>query len=131
MQVKFSKDFNTTHTKELFRKDIRSTGWWTLKKEKIQKSKADYWVFILYSFDSKISDYVIIKPNELLDIFKKTNRNTDTIHCYITITKNKQAFETRGISKDKRSDAEMELTGTIRDLTQYIDNWDVLEALNK
>src|SRR4051794_14495004 len=54
LQVKFSKDFNTTHAKEIFRPDIRGTGWWTLNSEKIQNSRADLWVFILYSFEKKV-----------------------------------------------------------------------------
>src|SRR5689334_8332018 len=49
LQVKFSKDFSTTHTKEIFRPDIKGAGWWTLNRKKIVSSKSDFWVFILYN----------------------------------------------------------------------------------
>ena len=48
IQVKFSKDFNITHVEENLRKNIKGTGWWTLNKEKIKSSQADYWVFVLF-----------------------------------------------------------------------------------
>jgi len=57
LQVKFSKDFSTTHTKEIFRPDIKGAGWWTLNREKIKKSKADFWVFILYSLEKENSRF--------------------------------------------------------------------------
>ena len=31
LQVKFSKDFSITHTKEIFRPNIRGAGWWVFK----------------------------------------------------------------------------------------------------
>lgn len=46
IQVKFSKDFNTTHVEENLRKNIKGTGWWTLNKEKIESSQSDYWVLL-------------------------------------------------------------------------------------
>jgi len=79
LQVKFSKDFSTTHTKEIFRPDIKGAGWWTLNRAKIRNSNADFWVFILYSLERKTHDFIIIKPSELLNIFDKTGRAANSI----------------------------------------------------
>lgn len=124
IQVKFSKDFNATHINEQIRPNIKGSGWWTLDKEKIRKSPADYWVFILYSFEKKSCDFVIIKPEKLINIFTHLNRNENRVHCYITVTKKNKAFETRGLSKK-----EMQLicvdkiTNRKRDMTKYLNNW--------
>jgi hypothetical protein len=124
LQVKFSKDFSTTHTKEIFRPNIKGTGWWTLDRSKIEKSNADYWVFILYSLERKIHDFIIIKPGKLLTIFKNNNRNENRIHCYITTTIFNTVFETRGLSsKDMELLCSNKLTSPKRDLKVYLNNW--------
>lgn len=132
VQVKFSKDFNVTHVKEQFRPNIKGTGWWTLNKEKIQNSKADFWIFILYSIEKKSHDFIIIKPKNLLKIFSNLDRQGKTLHCYLTVTNNKKAFETRGLSK-----AEMALMcddqyiNSQRDMTEYLNNWThIIDRLN-
>jgi hypothetical protein len=128
IQVKFSKDFNVTHAKEAFRPMIKGVGWWTLNRQKIIDSSADFWVFILYSFEKKSQDFVIIKPSALLRIFDRTGRKEKTIHCYITVTENKKAFETRGL---KETDIELvcsnKFSNSTRDLTKYLNNWTFLK----
>ncbi len=124
IQVKFSKDFNTTHVKEQFRPNIKGTGWWTLNKEKIKNSQADYWIFILYSFEKKSHDFIIIKPKDLLNIFTKLDRQGKTLHCYLTVTKKKKAFETRGLSKsDMALLCDDKYTNNQRDMTKYLNDW--------
>jgi len=49
LQVKYSKDFNLNHETLLINK-LRATGWWSIDREKLIKSKADFWVFVLPSF---------------------------------------------------------------------------------
>lgn len=124
LQVKFSKDFSTTHTKEVFRPNIKGAGWWTLNRDKIKKSQADFWIFILYSLERKTHDFVIIKPSELLDIFDNTNRNVNLIHCYITVTNHNTVFETRGLSdNDMRLICEDKFANNFRDLKKHLNNW--------
>ena len=131
LQVKFSKDFNTTHTKENLRQNIKGTGWWTLVKEKIETSKADYWVFIIYSLERKTHDYIIIKPKKLLDIFKKLKREGKPLHCYLTVTTENKAFETRGLNKIEMKEIyERKYTNIERDVTIYLNNWNpIMEML--
>lgn len=126
LQVKFSKDFSTTHLKEIFRRDIKSIGWWTLNREKLQKSKADFWIFILYSLEEKIRDFVIIKPLELLNIFNNTNRTGNLIHCYIMVTRQyNSAYETRGLNdNDIQQICNNLYKDQYRELTSYLGKWE-------
>jgi hypothetical protein len=124
LQVKFSKDFNTTHAKENLRQNIKGTGWWTLNKEKIENSQADYWVFIIYSLERKTHDYIIIEPKKILDIFKKLKRTNKTLHCYFTVTTGNKAFETRGLKKKEMKELyEGKYTNEERDVTIFLNNW--------
>jgi hypothetical protein len=124
LQVKFSKDFSTTHTKEIFRPIIKGAGWWTLNREKIINSKADYWVFILYSLQNKTHDFVVIKPTTLLTIFNKTSRTANSIHCYITVTNHDTVFETRGLNdNDMQLICSNNFVNPDRDLKEYLNDW--------
>lgn len=66
LQVKFSRDFLATHMPSIFQKPLRACGWWSLNREKIAKSKADFWVFVSIGFERRSTDFVVIKPPELL-----------------------------------------------------------------
>jgi hypothetical protein len=127
IQVKFSKDFNTTHVKENLRKNIKGIGWWTLYEKKIKGSQADYWVFVLYSIKEKTHDYIIIEPKKLLDIFKKLNRTKtkkDRLDCYFTVTTEGKAFETRGLNKKEMKELyKGAYMNTDRDVTEFLNNW--------
>ncbi|RYE41540.1 MAG: hypothetical protein EOP48_23890 [Sphingobacteriales bacterium] len=124
LQVKFSKDFTVTHIKEHFRPTIKGSGWWTLDKGKIENSSADYWVFILYSFESKTNDYVIITPQDLLMMFGKLERESNKIHSYIAVTTTGKAYETRGLSDaEMHSICSSDFSDADRDLTSYLNNW--------
>lgn len=54
IQVKFSKDFLATNMDELFQSGLKSCGWWTLNKKKIEKSNADFWIFVYKVLIQKI-----------------------------------------------------------------------------
>ena len=124
LQVKFSKDFNATAALEILRPNIKGTGWWALNKDKIEKSNAEFWIFILYSLEKKTNDFIIIEPKALLKIFNDLDRKDKTLHCYLTVTNNKKAFETRGLTKiEMQSVCDNTYTNTKRDLTKYLNNW--------
>src|SRR3990172_306839 len=59
LQVKFSKDFLVTHGGPLFQKHLRACGWWTINRDKLQRSPADLWVFVLLGFASRTTDFLI------------------------------------------------------------------------
>ncbi|MGB3870376.1 MAG: hypothetical protein WA937_13055 [Flavobacteriales bacterium] len=124
VQVKFSKDFNVTHAQEQFRPNIKGTGWWTLNKDKIKNSRADYWIFILYSLVDRTHDLIIIKPKELLSMFYKLNRSGDRLQCYLTVTQNGKAFETRDLTKkDRELLCKDKYVNSDRSMTKYLNDW--------
>ena len=65
LQVKFSKDYLGAAGSALS-PGVVSTGWWTFQRKKIAASSADYWVLVLYRFQSRQFDFVVIPPRELL-----------------------------------------------------------------
>jgi len=63
LQVKFSKDFSATHRSPQIQKLV-AAGWWTHDPKKIEKSKADFWVFVLRSFVENENSFIILPPRQ-------------------------------------------------------------------
>ncbi len=132
LQVKFSRDFSVTHERKEFRGSFRASGWWSLNKEKIEKSKADYWLFVLVGFAHKTEDYIIIKPEELLAKLETLRGNTTIFQTYLCVTAHKNCWETRGLGrKELASIINDEYRDDVRDFSQHLDNWGPIRALNE
>ena len=81
LQVKFSKDY-PEHGSLLLQSRLLAAGWWSLDARKIQKSNADFWIFVLPSFVEKETSFIILPPAELLRRFKAihgTAKETDRL----------------------------------------------------
>lgn len=128
LQIKYSRDFNWSHGNKELKPHIKSTAWYSLNSEKIKNSKADYWVFVNYDGFHRSSDFVFIKPQELLNTFKSLERTGSRIESYILVTNSKQCFETRNLSKKEFPNLlSGKLVGTSRDLTAYLERWDIID----
>jgi len=131
LQVKFSKDFLGSlgnSLSEVVATKVKSGGWWTFKREKIRDSRADLWILVLYRFSRRDYDLLVIKPAELLRRYDQLNR-TGIIQSYVWVTASGKCWETRGL--DKRQQIELandEFVDSARDLSAYLNNWNVLEA---
>lgn len=129
IQVKFSKSWTETHTRVEFRKHFRTQGWWTLKKDKVRSSPADYWIFALYSFDTSKNDYLIFRKEELINLYKSNKRwDNETIQSYFWTLKNDTAFEGRGLKKkeiQRLLDYPQEFQK--RDVSFHLNNWSILK----
>lgn len=131
LQVKFSRDFLATHMPAVYQKSLRACGWWSLNREKIMKSKADYWVFVLVGFDRRSTDFVIIKPSELLTRLDKIHRKAKTIHSYLWVTEEKHCWEARGLKSHEQLEiAQGRYSNEARDFSSYLNNWSPVQALN-
>jgi len=86
LQVKFSRDFLATQIQKVFQRPLRACGWWSLNREKIVGSNADYWVFVLVGFERQGTDFVIIKPSELLNRLDSIHAGIKIIQRYIWVT---------------------------------------------
>jgi hypothetical protein len=127
IQVKFSKDFLSTTMSPIFRRKdslLKSCGWWTIKREKLAESPAQFWIFVLLGFGTG-QDFVIIRPQDLLQrldrIFVK---KPNTVQSYLWVTKQKKCWEVRGLKKDdqlriSKGDYEEDK----RNLVDYLNNW--------
>jgi hypothetical protein len=130
LQVKFSKDFNPTNRSSLAKDRLSAAGWWTLDYSKIQKSKADFWIFVLPSFEEKKTSYIILPPAELLrriKIIHGTERNR--IQSYLNVTKSKQCWESRGLRKDtQKLILDDTFTDKTRNFTPFLNAWKQIET---
>lgn len=133
LQVKFSRDYLATHMKvAVLHKELRACGWWTLTRQQIEKSRAEYWVFVLVGFANRSTDFIIIKPDDLL-------RRLDAIHgktsqkfqSYLWVTQKGMCWETRGLNRpDQLLIAEKAFKNDDRDFSVYLNNWTPIKALN-
>ncbi len=132
LQVKFSKDFLGKKVREVISNGVKSGGWWTFKREKLKKSPADYWVLVLYQFQQRDYDFVIIKPTELLKLYDSLERSNKTIQSYIWVTHGKpgMCWETRGLNQaDQAKIASGTYENNLRNLTPYLNNWKAIKEL--
>ena len=131
LQVKFSKDFLVTHMKPQFQKSLRACGWWTINRDKLQASPADFWVFVLLGFDRRSKDYVIVPPKELLRRLKSIHGSQKAIQTYLWVTLGENCWETRGLkSEDQLRVAEGRYREQTRNFTKWLNNWSPVERLN-
>jgi hypothetical protein len=131
LQIKFSKDYLGAAGSALS-PGVVSTGWWTFQRKKIAASSADYWVLVLYRFQSREFDFVVIPPRELLARYDRIAPGQTSIQSYFTVTAKKRCWETRGL--DKASKAAVE-AGTYasadREFSKYLNVWPFKPATAK
>lgn len=133
LQVKFSKDFLYTMKPIFQEKDslLRACGWWTIDREKLRKSAADFWVFMLFGFNGRTKDFVLIPPQDLLLQLESIHGSQSKFQTYLWVT-DEQCFETRNLSEqDRLKVAHGEYTDASRDLSQWLNNWAPVQRLNE
>lgn len=120
LQVKFSKDFDCGQ-------EYDASGWWSLKRDKIITSRADYWVFVLPRFESerKYDDcfYFLVPPAELIKRLKKIHGESDVYNMYLTVSKD-VAIATRGMKQKEKDEAlKMPSATNVRNFTEFMNAW--------
>lgn len=121
LQVKYSKSYDC-------KSEYDASGWWVLNREKIEKSKADYWVFVMPEFrgERKVSSccFVILTPKELikrLTMIHEENKDK-SYNMYLTV-KGDIAIETRGANTADRNRLFEKPTG-YRNFSCFLNRWD-------
>lgn len=131
LQVKFSKDFLVTHMGPDFQRQLRACGWWTINRDRLRSSPADYWVFVLQGFASRTEDFVVIPPGELWRRLRSIHGSQKTIQSYLWVTEGDQCWETRSLSRvDQLLIAHGGYRDRLRDLTRWLNNWSPVRRLN-
>jgi len=133
LQVKFSKDF-LYMMKPIFQdKDsrLRACGWWTINREKLRKSAADFWVFMLLGFNGRTKDFVIIPPKDLLQQLESVHGSPKIFQTYLWVT-GKQCWETRGLNpNDQLQVAHGKYGNKSRDFSPWLNKWTPVERLEQ
>ena len=128
LQVKFSRAYVSD-------KGLR-TGFWTLTRQKIKDSKADFWVFVLVEAVSGSHDFIIISPDDLLKRLGCLHSKGATLRTYFCMTpatrgRKSKCYETRGLKEQHlRAIAEGRFEDDARDFTKYLGIWEPMKALN-
>lgn len=133
LQVKFSRDYLVTNMKDAaFLAELRACGWWTPTRRQIEESRAQYWVFVLVGFANRSTDFIIIKPDDLLARLDAIHGKTaKKFQSYFWVTKEEKCYETRGLNRtDQLLIAEQTYKNDARDFTPYLNDWTSIKALN-
>ncbi len=131
LQVKFSKDFLVTAMRPEFQRQLRACGWWTIDREKLRGSRADYWVFVLLGFANRTVDYVVVPPRQLSQRLRAIHGAKQRIQTYLWVTERKACWEARGLRKaDQLLIADGRFSHRSRNLSQWLNNWSAVARLN-
>lgn len=130
LQVKFSKDFLAPDWEPEFQRNLRACCWFTIDEDKLRKSTADFWVFVLLGFARRTTDYVVVPPSDLLRRFQLLGRSK-TIQTYLWVTERGKCWETRGLPRNEQLRlARDEFQQPDRDLTTWLNNWNPVAQVN-
>jgi hypothetical protein len=123
-QVKFSRDYLTTHIDAEFQDALRVCGWFTLNSDKITHSSAHFWVLVLIGSKKPSRDYVIITPADLLKQLQRIpiHRKEDgKFQVYIWVTEKDLCWDTRGLGKSELSEiAKGTFVNAEREFSSYL-----------
>ena len=124
IQVKFGKDFLPTHMGTEFQEPLRVCSWFTINRDKLRASQADFWVFVLNGFKRHTPDFVVVSTGEfqrrlrLIHGFKKK-----MIQSYLWVTEDDRCWEARflegAIAKQHQITAG-DYDSPIRDFTKFL-----------
>jgi hypothetical protein len=117
LQVKYGKDFLPEMKAEL-RRSLRCLSWFTLNRTKLDKSQAQFWVFVLLGFDSDDADFVVIPTAELRQRMTELH-SQGTLQIYLC-SGSTFCWETRGLGDDMRQMEEGVRNNPLRNFTQYL-----------
>jgi hypothetical protein len=133
LQVKLSRDYRSYHSVNQFESTLTVGGWFTLKHLKIEKSTADYWVFVLVSHDKKVKPrHIVISPKELLKKLIEVHQKSSSYNFYLWLRDcDKLALDGRGLSQaDKKLLIDGNLNLGPRNYSSYIENWKPIISLS-
>jgi len=137
LQVKLSRDYRKPEAVDDFQQGLIAAGWLTISHEKIEKSQANYWVFVLVSNERKWTPhFIVIKPVELLARLSRIHGNKRSYHFYPWIINTNDnssiALQGRGLNANERLSLMRDgIKDEDRNFTTFLEDWSALENLNK
>jgi hypothetical protein len=136
LQVKFGKDFLPTHMGHEFQEPLRVCSWFTINRDRLGASKADFWVFVLSGFKRHSCDFVVVSTAEFQRRLKRIHGLKEKrIQSYLWVTERNKCWEARGLGiDDQRRIAAGVHDNPVRDFTKCLnkEGWDALmKKLNR
>lgn len=136
LQVKYSKDFLVTSRPGRFgpeyQKKLRACGWWTVDRNKLRDSRADYWILVLQGFAARSEDHVIIPQTVLWRRLRNRTPTKRKVHVFMWVTEDRQCWETRSLTRsDEHRILYGEYRSTEREYTEWLNNWKPIARLNR
>ncbi|MEX1204712.1 MAG: hypothetical protein WEB85_05630, partial [Dongiaceae bacterium] len=84
----------------------------------------------LVGFARRSTDFVILKPSDLLKRFDVIHGRSGKIQTYLWVTEKDRCWETRGLNRpDHLLIAQGQFNNTERDFTAYLNNWQPIKDL--
>jgi len=119
VQVKWSRAYGNS---------LVPKSWYTLKKDKIRKSKADVWIFVVMGVNKTARyfepHFVIVPISELK---KRIPRKGGAIwHVYLHIFDKHHCYNTRNIDDREWDLAKSGKLRGERDFSRFLGNWEIL-----
>ena len=142
LQVKYGKDFLPEEKNPELREKLRCLSWFTLDRKKLATSPAEFWVFVLHGFKSKVPDFVVIPTVELQQRMAKLHneKTENTLQLYLCTTGSRDkktgkieanwgdagCWEIRGLGHDMPQIEEGVRKQPSRDFSSYLNanGWD-------
>jgi len=119
LQAKYGKDFLPEERNPELREKLRCLSWFTLNRAKLEDSPAEFWVFVLHGFKSKVPDFMVIPTAELRRRMTKLH-NDKTLQVYFCTTGSNLCWEVRGLGHDMLRIKDGVRNEPLRDFTQYL-----------
>ena len=87
--------------------------------------------FVLAAFTKRPPDYVVIKPiGWLRSLMRSGGTSEKPIQTYILVTEHKKCWLARGLSNaDHEAISKNQFENRDRDLTAYLNGWDLIKSL--
>jgi hypothetical protein len=131
-QVKFSRDYLTTHMTEEMQKPMRVCGWFTFERSKLQKSAAHFWVLALLGSKGQTRDFVVIRPRDLLSRLGRIHSKTNRYQVYIWVTEKGRCWIARGLTRIEELQISFgRYVNPVRNLSSNLNEWKMLRGLHR
>ena len=109
---------------------VGSSWFSSLNNKSLTKSKADFWVLVIFSFKKSNYQYVVIPKEKLLKLLKRIHLGKQNYNSFIWVTKEMECWETRGLKKTQLEAILNNETKGIdkdRNFSEFLNNWTLLE----
>ena len=126
LQVKFSRCFEIRA--ELAPRLI-ATSWFTLEPQKIRRSQADLWVFVILTLKHD-RHFVVIPKRELQ---KRIPRNSaKKWNLYLWVYNNRTCYQVRDLGKEEKFDTmHRGVRDQHRDFSEWLENWKLIDKYSR